>query len=204
MRSDNYQREIKIVTNSGPSAEPLTVAELKARLRIDHSSEDDLIESLGKAARELIEGWTGCRMMTRTEYLYLDSFPPCDAIVIPVAPVTAVASVKLYDEDDAATTMAAADYMVDLKGHVAAVRLKSGKSWPTIDAEERVANAVEVAFTSGYASAGAVPERLKTALHLLTAHLYENREATTPLELRELPMGLQTVILPFVVWERKL
>lgn len=204
MRSDNYQREVKIVPNSGPSAEPLTVAELKSRLRIDHSSEDTLIEALGKAARELIEGWTGCRMMTRTEYLYLDSFPPCDGIVIPVAPVTAVASVKVYDEDNVATTMDTADYMVDLNGPVAKVLLKSEASWPTIDAEERVANAVEVAFTSGYASSGAVPERLKTALHLLTGHLYENREATTPLELHELPLGLQAVIQPFVVWERKL
>lgn len=204
MRSDNYQREVKIVPNTGPSAEPLTVAELKARLRVDHSAEDTLIEAFGKAARELIEGWTGCRMMTRTEYLYLDDFPPCDGIVIPVAPVTAVASVKLYDEDDAATTMDTADYMVDLKGHVAAVRLKAGKSWPTIAAEERAANAVEVAFTSGYASAGAVPERLKTALHLLTGHLYEHREATTPLTITELPVGLQAVIQPFVVWERKL
>lgn len=204
MRSDNYQREVKVVQATAPAAEPLSVAELKARLRIDHSSEDTLIEAFGKAARELIEGWTGHRMMPRTEYLYLDDYPPGDAIVIPVAPVSAVTHVKTIDEDDAETTFGASNYYVDLNGALPVIRLKADVSWPTIGTDLRVANAVEVLFASGYASAGAVPERLKTALHLLTGHLYENREATTPLELRELPMGLQTVILPFVVWERKL
>lgn len=204
MRADNYQKELRIVTVTGPASEPVTAAELKAQLRVDISDDDALITAKGKAARQLIEALTGRRMITRTEKLLLDDFPPCDGIVIPVAPVTAVSKVSYFDEDGTETVVDSSDYVVDVNGPVGRVVLKSDASWPDLTTSKRPINAVEVHFEAGYANAAAVPEPLKDAVKMLTGDLYGNREASTPLTLHDLPNGLKTLIWPYIVWEAKL
>lgn len=203
MRADNYQKQVKIVVSTAPATEPISVAEAKTHLRIDHTDDDTLLGTYIQAARELVEAFTGRRMITRTEKLFLDDFPPCDGIVIPVAPVRAVDSVKTYDDADAATTFAASNYVTDLNGHVGAVVLKSTAAWPALAAAPRPINAVEVQFQSGYASAAAVPEAMKLAVKLLVGHMYENREATSPLTIQQIPLGIRHILTQYVVWEAK-
>jgi uncharacterized phiE125 gp8 family phage protein len=62
---------------------------------------------------------------------------------------------------------------------------------------------VEINFTAGYgALASAVPERLKLAIKILTAHYFENREALSTLDLKEVPLSVATLIADFRAWNQ--
>lgn len=201
MRADNYQKAVKIVVTAAPATEPVTLAELKAQLRIDHTDEDTLLGTYIQAAREICESMTGRRMITRTEKLFLDFFPPCDTIVIPAAPVSAVGAIVTRDEDEVPTAFASTNYIVDTSGPVAKIVLKSGSSWATLASNAKPVNAIEIPFTSGYASALAVPENMKLALKLLAGHYYENREDSSPLTIKNVPNGVLAILTPLRVWE---
>ena len=58
-----------------PAAEPVTVAEVKSHLRLQHASEDDLIAGLIRAAREEVERATGMALIDQTWRLVLDRWP---------------------------------------------------------------------------------------------------------------------------------
>lgn len=201
MRLDNGQTEVRIVVVSPPGEEPVTLAELKLHARIDLTDDDDLLAGLITAAREWVEQHTARRLMLRTETLFLDDFPDCDRIVIPVAPIAAIGAVTYLDQDDAASTVDATTITKDTNGPIGIVALKTGQTWPALTSSKRPANAVRVAFTSGYPTAAAVPSSLKLAVKLLAAHLYENREATAPIEIREVPLGIHALLKPWRVWE---
>ncbi len=58
---------IKVEVTSAPAVEPLTVAEAKAHLRVDHTSDDSYIESLIKAARVTCENFQNRAYITQTQ-----------------------------------------------------------------------------------------------------------------------------------------
>jgi uncharacterized phiE125 gp8 family phage protein len=49
-----------------PEAEPVSLAELKAFLRLDGSDDDDLVTALGVAARATVERVAGQALVTQT------------------------------------------------------------------------------------------------------------------------------------------
>ena len=61
---------------SAPAAEPVTLAEAKAHLRVVDAVEDTLISGLIKAAREEVEAATGLALISQNWRLYLDCWPP--------------------------------------------------------------------------------------------------------------------------------
>ncbi len=64
---------VSIITQ--PTVEPVSLEEAKLYLRVDATSEDDLISSLIQAAREYVETHTR-RTLIYTTYRYtLDTFP---------------------------------------------------------------------------------------------------------------------------------
>ena len=72
---------------AGPDVEPVTLADAKAALRIDHSSEDDLISSLIRAAREEVEATTGLAMIDQDWRLVLDGIPPNRLVLLRRGPI---------------------------------------------------------------------------------------------------------------------
>ncbi len=86
-----------------PAAEPVTTAEAKAHLRLDHDSEDDLIAGLIRAAREEVERATGLAMIDQSWRLALDCVPACGLVLLRRHPVKAIISVTVYDADGAAS-----------------------------------------------------------------------------------------------------
>lgn len=200
-RIDNYQKTIKFTIVTPPAGEPVTLTDLKDHLRVDSSFDDAVLTALGKASRELVEAHTARRLMPRVETLWLDSFPPQDRIIIPAAPVSAVASVKYYDQNDVEYVFDPANYTVDTNGPIAQVVLKFGVIWPTLGSLARKTNTIGVQFSSGYTDAPSVPSSLALAVKILAGHLFENREATTPITVNELPFGLRHILAPHRVWE---
>jgi uncharacterized phiE125 gp8 family phage protein len=64
-----------LIETDPPLAEPVTLADLKAHLRIDVNDEDALLESLIRVARAHLEAVTGTALMPRGLRLVLDDWP---------------------------------------------------------------------------------------------------------------------------------
>jgi uncharacterized phiE125 gp8 family phage protein len=187
---------LKLVTP--PAAEPLTLAEAKAHLRVDSASEDDLITGLIKAAREWCEEYQNRAYITQTWDLCLDAFPESPSY-LPKPPLQSIASFKYYDKEGTEHVFDAADYVVDTAGFKGRISLAYGKSWPSVTLQPM--NGVVIQFVAGYGDAVTdVPERIRSAIKLLIGHLYENREATSIKALSEVPFAIYALLGLDRIW----
>jgi uncharacterized phiE125 gp8 family phage protein len=183
---------LKLITAA--AAEPITLAEAKAHLRVVDNDEDLVIALLIKAARDAAETFTGRALVTQTWDLYLDAFPAATAeIKIPLPPLQSVVSVKYDDAAGVEQTLGTGLYTVANVNDVGWVLPKS-TGWPqTIDA----VNAVRIRFISGYAPdansppdlAANIPPSIKAAMLLIIGALYENKESVTQGVVMALPFG---------------
>lgn len=187
-------RRIKITTQ--PVTEPVSVAEAKEQLHIDHDDEDAYVDALIVAARSYCEMVTQRSFVTRTYTAYMDCWPAAK-FTLPFPPLASVTSIKYYDDAGSpAATVSSSDYIVDAHSEPGRVALKSSAAWPTVNLREM--NGVEVIYTAGYGNAGAVPDLYKAAIKLLIGHLYENREAVTTaqgISVVTTPLGLEALLL---------
>jgi len=161
--------EPEIVT--APAAEPLTLAEAKAHLRVDHSDDDALIQAQIIAARQMVESFTRQRLITQTLRFTYDWFPA--RLEIPVWPVQSVSSVKYDDAEGNEQTLAASRYTL-VKHRPRVLTPAYSDVWPSTRLHW---GAVRVDVVCGYGAAGsAVPGDIMAALKLVLASLYEQRE----------------------------
>lgn len=198
---------------TGPAEEPVTRAEAKlwARIAASLTADDATVDALITAARRHIEDVTGRITVNQTWKLILDTWPRGRAVRLPLAPLVSVTHVKVYDSAGAATTMDSADYIVDTANEPGRIVLKDDADWPSPSAGLQEANAFEVQFVAGYgADASSVPEELKTAVKMIVAHLYENREETQATALARtqatalarLPLGVRHLLAPYQLFIR--
>ena len=142
----------------GPTAEPVTLDEVKLALSIDGTGRDTRITKLIKAAREQAEFVMERAIMTQTLEVAIDAFPRCE-IEIPYPKLLSIVSVKYDDTAGAEQTLAANLYRIDNYKQPGYVFPANGTSWPSTLAG---ANAVRVRYTAGYGpDATYVPERVK-------------------------------------------
>lgn len=114
---------------SGPSVEPVTLAEAKAHLRVDLSDDDALISRLIAAAREWVETATGRALNTQGWRLTLDAWPEGGAAPLIRPPVQAVTAVRTYSAEGVATVWAGTNYALGFGAEPQRLlRLVSG--WP--------------------------------------------------------------------------
>lgn len=164
---------LKLIT--APEAEPITLAEAKLHLRVEHSVDDDLIGSLITAAREQCEHLTGRSFIRQTWERVLDAFPDSE-IELGVPPVSAITSVVYIDSSGDSQTLDAEQYSLDsstLPGFV--LPSATLEEWPeTLD----TANAVRVRFVAGYGASGAsVPSALRQWMLIQIGSMYKMRES---------------------------
>ena len=178
---------------TAPAADPVTLAEAKAHLRVDHSDEDATINGLIKAATSYLDGRSGILgrcLVTQTWEETFDAFPT-NAIELPLGPVASVTSVKYLDQAGAEQTLSAGVYTVDTASLVA--RIVSDDAWP---ATKATANAVTVRYVAGTASAS-IPGAIRHAILLLVGHWYENRQPAAEGSAAELPFAVSALLSPF-------
>lgn len=163
---------------TAPTAEPITLAQVKAQLGIPTTDEvsDTLITRRITEARKWAEAHTRRSFMPQTHELRLDAFPADGVIQLPFPPVTGVVSVKYIAGDGTLTTVDAADYTLDDAGPIPFVRPVYGESWPSPRAES---SAVRVRYTAGYAVSALAAAKTLTAITVAnpgvvssTAHNY--------------------------------
>ena len=188
---------MRTAISTAPAVEPVTVAETKQHLRIDHSDEDAHIGVLIQVARQHCEDVSRRSFVTRTYTGYLDCWPWDGWIELPYPPLIGVTSITYFDEADAPTVFAAANYLVDNTRQPGRIVLRSNQAWP--GDVLRVANGVQVIWTAGYgAAAAATPARYRAAILLMVGHLYENREAVLAgqgVSQAALPLGVDALLL---------
>lgn len=164
----------------------LPVQGLKDHLRLgtgfaDSGMQDGLLEGYLRSAMAAIEGRTGKALLTRQFKLTLQDWRDGSEQALPVAPVSAVISVKLFNLANAETTVASDRFRLVQDTHRPKVSA-TGFVLPAVPTEGRV----EIIFNAGFGETWtAVPADLQQAVYLLAAQYYENRN-----EFAEAPPGL--------------
>lgn len=186
-----------LVMTSGPAAEPVTVAEAKAHLRIDHSAEDVLIGSLILTSRLHIEAALGIALIAQGWRLLLDSWPRGAQVRVPLRPLIAVSEIRVRAADGTPTVVDADAYEPDTASNSPRI-VRTAASWPQ---PGRAAHGIEIDFTAGFGTtADDVPAPIKQAVLLLVAHWYEHRD---PIEIGSeatvIPHGISDLLAP---WRR--
>ena len=190
----------KLVT--GPAAEPVTVAEMRAWLRISGAQDDALLGTLIATARQHIEQELNRAFITQS-WIYLGNRAPARQIpfignsmdlvpalipeyegqgystdaTMPVLnllfpPLQTVEAITTYSLDDLATIEDEGKYNVIADVEPGAIFLKNGQSWT----DRRPILGFQVEFTCGYGdTADDVPAIAKMGIMQFVARLYTNR-----------------------------
>jgi uncharacterized phiE125 gp8 family phage protein len=170
----------------------ITVADLKAHLRVTHTQEDTLISALRSAAISWVEEHCNIKLGSYTARGYL---PDWRVAYFPIGPVTAITEVKYQ-------TTADKDYTTDLTtlgttlwytDEITQPARIAFRDYPTT--YDYALTPVVVTFTAGYTT---MPAPVLQAIRLLVAHMYENRqeEITGTISTR-LKFGLEALLNPF-------
>jgi len=154
---------------SGPTEEPVSLADLKAHLRVTRQEENEYLEALITAAREYAENRTG-RVLLQQSIVALSPDWADGTFELLRNPVQSVDTVKYYDTDDVLQTLASSNYIVSpLLGWVQA---KASAALPSLSGRP---DAVQITFTAGAVTVEDVPASLVHAVRLLASHWFLNR-----------------------------
>ena len=160
---------------TAPTAEPVTLVQIKDYLNIDHNDDDAQLEDvLLPAARQWAEDVATWRaFIHQTWTLTLDEFPT--EFILPRPPLSSVTSVAYNDTDGNAQTLTVdTDYTVDIKSEPGRIVPAYNKSWPSTYGH---INDVTVVYIAGYgAAATAVPNGIKVGIMQLIAWWHLQRE----------------------------
>jgi uncharacterized phiE125 gp8 family phage protein len=157
---------------AAPAAEPVTLAEAKAHLRVDLSDDDAMIARLIAAAREWVEAATGRALITQAWRMTLDAWPQDDAVALIRPPVQAVTAVRIFSAAGVASLWDGANYAVGFGAEPQRL-VRLSPQWPE---PGRAQTGIEIDMTCGYGATGAdVPAALRQAVLSKVAQLYERR-----------------------------
>lgn len=147
----------KIQIIEQPTSEPITLADAKLHLRVDHDSEDSLIGAYLSASREYCERFTGLALTEQTiEYVGNHD----SDFVLPLSPVASITSITSVIEG---VEKPVTEYWADLSAPPAVIYKKD--NWP-------VEGIIRVRYVTATAS---VPNTVRSAILLHLGMLYEGR-----------------------------
>lgn len=171
-----------------PENYPISLADVKKHLVIEHDEDDDLIETYLKSVIAMLDppyGFLGRAMVTQTLKYWRETIPAGKIIKIPFPPLQSVTSVKYYDSDEAEQTISSDDYTVVTSHEPGYVELSTNKSWPTSLSERKYPVFIE--FIAGYGDCcdlyEPVPADLRQWILLSVADFYMQREHLNPYQL---------------------
>jgi len=181
---------ISVVTP--PAIEPVTLADVRDHLRIDHTDSDNVLDWLIQAAREAVEASTGRALIQRTLDVTFDSF--ADLMELPRAPLQSVTHVKYLDDDGNEQTLSSSVYRVETNGDwPGIIELGYDQSWPSVYS---VKNPVTVRIVAGFGSTrDAVPMPLRQAIYLHVQQQYDQDAK----EFSTLQRSIDALISPWVI-----
>jgi len=171
-----------------PATEPVSLAEAKLFLRVEHDTDDTLISALITAARQAVEEFTGRALVTQGWELFVER--PGRSLALARPPLQAVTAVEVVAADGTAVPVAEETYVVDSYSEPGRVLLRQGQCWPLMAGSL----GLRVAFEAGYDDAAAdVPAVYGQAMLLMVGHWYGQREA------QEMPGEARVLLRPWRV-----
>ncbi len=146
---------------------PAALAEAKAYLRIEGTSEDPLIERLIASSAALCEQFAGQVLLARG---FAETIAATTAWTrLRRTPVAAITSVDAIFDDGAAALLPAGAFAVDIDAN--------GDGWVRL-ASVQAARTLRVRYSAGLAAEwSGLPEPLRQGTVRLAAHLYTHRSA---------------------------
>lgn len=159
-----------------PVYEPVTLAEAQTHLIIN--GEDDYINTLIKASRQMVERYLNRSLMLQTWTSYVDGW--CRSFSLPNAPILDVTSLKYYDGEGTVQTLSTSEYWADIISEPGKIEMAYNFSPPQLQIGRP--NAIEILFTAGYSPSAtesvqqaAVPAPIKHAMKLILTDMHEHR-----------------------------
>jgi uncharacterized phiE125 gp8 family phage protein len=188
---------MQIRLKTEPDGEPLSVSELEGWLRLDTAEENEIIAGLIVAARQQAESFTNRALLRQAWELVLSGFHT-NEIKLPFPKLLQVVSVKYYDSNNQLKTLSSADYQVVSDAVVGLIKPTWDRSsWPSTYTRE---DAVVIEFQAGFGDREDIPEPILTAMKLLVAHYYENRQpVVTGTIVAQMPMLVGFLLSPYKV-----
>ena len=182
---------------SGPAVEPVTLAEAKHFIRLEHDDDDDIIVALIAGSRIHVETQTRRALITQSWRLVRDVWPELGCVPVLPVPLRTLDAARVYKSDGSTLAIDIAAFVVDKVAAPARLSFTRG----ALAAPERRAAGIEIDVTCGYGAAPEdVPEPLRQAIRLLVAHWYENRGLVAiGHEVAVLPQTAAALIAPYRV-----
>lgn len=186
------------VVSVKPTVEPVVLSEAKSHMNIDalFTDDDTLITSLIVVAREFVEDYIRRALMTQTLVARHNGFPNCIKLERPN--VKSVTSVQYIDTAGDLQTLATSVYDVDLYSTPNRITLAYGQTWPST--QTGVPNTVVITYVTGETTSANVPPTIRHAILMLIGHLYENREATSTLTIKDIPFSIVALLQHYKVY----
>ena len=191
-----------LVPLSIPATDPVTLAEVKTHIHVDHDDEDNRIADFIRTAVARLDGRAGILgrcLIAQPWRLELDRFQA--EISIPLPPCISVDRIAYENAAGVEVEIAATSYRVTGLGTLDGARIRPVRSyaWPATD----LPGSVFVESTAGFGDdAIAVPEPLRTAIAMHVGHLYEHRESVVLGSgfITETPHGYEDLIRDYRLW----
>ena len=195
------------VVVTAPVDTPVSLAELKAHLRVDNDTEDPLLTAMIRGAAGTAELYLGRSLITQTLRLSLDRWPAGQTDVpwangpriveLARPPVQSIVSITTYDDDDQPSVVDMGVYrLANGSNDRARLVLRKGQAWPT---GLRANDAIEIDYVAGYGNSSAdIPEPIRQGLLALIGFWFEHRDgAAWETALPPLPIGAVSFWRPY-------
>lgn len=150
------------------------------------TAEDDILTALIQASREWVEHYTRRALLTQVWDYYLDEFPEDNYIKLPFGNLqnaVGTAPVFTYKDSDGTDTTATVttDYLVETNGEqIGKIVLPYNGEWPDYPSGAAYpSKPIKIRFTCGWTAAASIPSAIRTAVKMVAADMYENREYQT-------------------------
>ncbi len=202
-----------------PSGEPISLERVKNALRVEHTEDDVLLETIWiPSSRIVAEKLTGEKFITQTWEFTYPSFPTLgspfslysiglnpaktDSFQLQVKPVQSV-TIQYRDAAGVLQTfgtfsgspLVCNEYSILFDEDDPRIILNFNQQWPQT---APVDNAVIVTVVAGYGEASDVPSLYKTGMIGLCGHFMENRQSVVVDESRvqaiEIPLGIRDLL----------
>lgn len=180
-----------LIEQSSVPVGSLPLAEFRDHLRLgtgfaDDGVQDGLLESTLRAALSAVEIRTGKALIARDFLWRLTGWRDREGQALPVAPVSAILSLRLIDRVGDATVIDAGAYRLQMDDQRPRL-MPTGSYLPAVP----VAGEAEVTFTAGFGAAWSdMPADIAQAVFLLGAHYYENRHGSSDMPMPDAVSGL--------------